>query len=222
MMKHKMSILLALAAVLLGFYLSRAGLDWHSLLHGTLASRLASLQDYVRREGNWSYVAYLVLFAVLPLAMIPVSLLCVVAGLAFPPVEAGCLIWTGSLACTALSFCLARVLGRWLVERHLMGRYDVLKGWDSHTARHGFKACLLARFMPVPFAFAGYAAGLTSVRLLDLLAATGLAMLPWSILYALFSKTLMDGSMAHLSLGLALLAVLFAAGWAIRRKASVL
>src|SRR4051812_28342327 len=98
-MRSRDLILLSLLFLLLGLFLARAGLDWKALLHGPFAQRLESLKTFVAREGKWSDLAYLVLFATLPLALVPVSLLCVAAGLAFRPVEAGVLIWTGSLAC---------------------------------------------------------------------------------------------------------------------------
>jgi uncharacterized membrane protein YdjX (TVP38/TMEM64 family) len=212
--------IVVLACLALAFFLFRAGLDWSSLLHGRWKEGLGSLKAFVRAEGGWSYAAYLALFTALPILLVPVSLLCVAAGLAFEPIPAACLIWTGSLCSTVLTFFLGRFFGRGLVQRLLSGRWSGLKGWDAGAAKHGFQACLAARFLPIPFAVAGYAAGLSAVDLGSLLGATALAMLPWSIFYALFSRSLTQGSLSQAALVLGLLALLVVLGLVVRKRSS--
>ncbi len=213
--------LLALAgAVLAAWALERLNLDWRALLHGQWKPALLSLRQAVARAGEWKYFVYLFLFAALPLAFVPVSLLCVAAAVLFPPLQAGLLIWGGSLASAALSFWLARGLGRGLVERFFLSRLETLRRLDAGAGRNGFVVCLISRFLPVPYVFPGYAAGLSTVSFRDLAGGSALAMLPWSVFYALFGRVIAQGSPREVGLIALLFAAIFTGAlWA--RKAAL-
>jgi uncharacterized membrane protein YdjX (TVP38/TMEM64 family) len=217
-MKKVLLILFLVAAVAVAFV--ESGLSWQALRRGDWLEQVAGLKQTLQGSGWRGGVIYLALFAVLPLAMVPVSALFLAAGIVFRPLEAGLLMWSGSLLCTVVSFLLGRYLGRSVLDRLFRGRLVLLEKLDEHSGRHGFKACLLSRFLPFPFAFAGYAAGMTSIRLTHLVAATALTMLPWSVLYAVFGQSLTAHSVRSLSGLFALGAFVLAASWYARRWAT--
>lgn len=90
---------------------------------------------------------------------------------ALGPFVAFACVWPGALAAAAISFLLARTVGRAFVVAHFgdrLGRYD-----DS-IGRNGFKTVLLLRLMFVPFAPMNFGMGLTKVRFWDFFFATAL------------------------------------------------
>jgi uncharacterized membrane protein YdjX (TVP38/TMEM64 family) len=189
--------------------LSRLDLDWSAIFHGRLAPALQSMKSVVSSSGNWKYAVYLFLFCTLPLAFVPASILCLAGGLLFDTFTAVLLIWLGTVACAFCSFVLARTLLRHWIQQHLLDRLKTLKRLDEHAGKNGFLVCLISRFLPFPYVFPGYAAGLTKIRLRDFIGATALGMLPWSFFYAIFSQGLVEGSPKQLTIGLTILAVIF-------------
>ncbi|MGC9963974.1 MAG: VTT domain-containing protein [Syntrophobacteraceae bacterium] len=80
-------------------------------------------------------------------------------------------VWPGALAAAAISFAIARSLGRDFVAS-LIG--DRLKKYDDSIGRNGFKTVLFLRLMFVPFAPMNFGMGLTKVRFRDYFFATAL------------------------------------------------
>ncbi len=80
-------------------------------------------------------------------------------------------VWPGALAAAAISFMVARTVGRDLAAS-LIG--DRLSKYDDSIARNGFKTVLLLRLMCVPFAPLNFGLGLTRVRFWDYFLATAL------------------------------------------------
>jgi len=209
-----LAVLLAVAALLV----SRLNLDWAALPHGRFQPAIDSLRGAVQSAGGWAYAAYLLVFILLPLLMVPVSVICIAGGLIFPPLEAALLIWLGAVANTTAAYWLVRTAGRSLVERLFLERLAFLKRMDERAHGHGFKVSVVSRFLPWPYVFPGYAAGLSGIRFRDFIAGTALAMLPWSLVYAFFSKSLTQGGLRALGIFLALFALLVGAGWLVARQ----
>jgi uncharacterized membrane protein YdjX (TVP38/TMEM64 family) len=172
----------------------------------------------VASSGGWKYALYLFLFLTLPLAFVPVSILCLAGGLLFDTAVAAVLIWTGAVGSAALSFLLARTLLRQWIQKHFLQRLKALKKLDEHAGQNGFLVCLISRFLPFPYVFPGYAAGLTKIRMRDFIGATALGMLPWSVFYAVFSQGLVEGSPKQISIGLSILAVIFTTAAMLRKR----
>jgi uncharacterized membrane protein YdjX (TVP38/TMEM64 family) len=215
-MKRMWVILLVLCAA--GLALSRLPLDYSALLHGQWEPAVASLRQSVASAGWGAYLAYGLVFTFLPLGFVPVSILCVAGGLIFPWYVAVGLIWAGCLSSAALSFLLTRTIGRGLVERVFLKRLAFLKKMDEGAHGHGFKVCLLARFLPFPYVFPGYAAGLSRIRFKDFILGTAVGMLPWSFFYAFFAHSLTQSNIKVLGLTFAGFALLFGAGYMVQRK----
>ena len=95
----------------------------------------------------------------------------------------GALSWFSAMAGAGLCFCIARALGREVVEK-LTGR-AVLRSADGYFTRFGPQTIPVCRLLPfVPFDPVSYAAGLTSLRFWPFMLATGVGQLPATIVYS--------------------------------------
>lgn len=152
---------------------------------GVLASGdVAALRDYILSYGIWAPAASTALMVLQALAaFVPGFLLGFANGLAFGAFWGGLLsIASGALA-AAISFGIARAVGRVPVEA-LVGKRS-LGSADRWFARYGAYAVLAARLIPVvSFDAVSYAAGLTRMRFWRFLLATTAGMTPACFVYA--------------------------------------
>ena len=108
----------------------------------------------------------------------------------------------------AVCFGLARFLGRDVVSR-LTGK-GVLQSVDQFFVSYGAKSIFIARLLPfVPFDPISYAAGLTGMRFVPFMIATGLGQLPATLVYSYAGSNLLSGKIRLFLYGLS---ALFAAG----------
>ena len=115
----------------------------------------------------------------------------------------GALSWFSAMVGAGLCFCIARALGREVVEK-LTGR-AVLRSVDGYFTRFGPQTILVCRLLPfVPFDPVSYAAGLTSLRFWPFMLATGVGQLPATIVYS-WAGSLLTGGTFWLATGLSLL-----------------
>lgn len=167
----------------------------------------ATLRTWLAGGGPERWLALVLGVAVALLTPISRSALSVLLGVA-AGFSAGLAVAIGGGLLGGLAgFLLSRCLGRRAVQR-LAG--DRLARADQLLRDRGFVAVLTARVMPVaPFTVVSYASGLSGVRLGPYMAATGLGLLPWSVLYvgagAWLSST--DSSLAVLDRALPAAAV---------------
>ncbi|MCG5538274.1 TVP38/TMEM64 family protein [Halorhodospira sp. 9622] len=125
-------------------------------------------------------MAMMTAVVVLPLPTIPIT---VASGLLFGPLLGAAIAVAGALAGAAVAFGLARWLGEGLRATRL-GRpipYPLCRDCGDRAM---FLAVLVSRLIPVvSFALLSYAAGLTAMRLGPFLLATGVGMLPMTLVY---------------------------------------
>ncbi len=130
---------------------------------------LASLDPQQVRGfiAAWGPQAALVSFALMILqaivAPLPAFLITLANAALFGAFWGGALSWFSAMVGAGLCFCIARALGREVVEK-LTGR-AVLRSVDGYFTRFGPQTILVCRLLPfVPFDPVSYAAGLTSLR----------------------------------------------------------
>ena len=189
----------------------RAGLRFGALLAGLLAVALAiwltplgalasrgralALLASIRRWPSPG-LAPLVFVAVYTAAAglaLPGSALTLAGGALYGLWPGLLLNWAGAVLGATLAFLVARRLGRDFVVRRLKGRVAAL---DEGAGRHGFRAILFLRLVPlVPFNALNYGAGLSAVRPRDYVAASAIGMLPGSFAYTYFAAAILAGSL---------------------------
>lgn len=103
------------------------------------------------------------------------------------------LSWSGAMVGAGLCFCIARILGRDVVEK--LTSKSGLKNIDDFFEKHGKMSILIARLLPfISFDIVSYAAGLTSMSFLSFFIATGIGQLPATIVYSIVGGMLTGGA----------------------------
>lgn len=152
----------------------------------TILSRgdIAGLREYILSYGAWAPVVSALLMVLQALvAPLPAFVLTFANGLAFGTLWGGMLSLVSATLAAALSFWIARALGRGPVKA-LVGSTS-LESADRWFLRWGAYAVLIARLVPVvSFDVVSYAAGLTRMRFWGFIIATAVGMAPATFVYA--------------------------------------
>lgn len=170
-------------------------------------------------ESNWGVVAFIAVYAVAVVVLLPGTIGTLAAGAVFGfPLGAVAALGGATLGAT-LSFLVSRAMGRH-GARSLFG--DRLESVDEFIGRNDFTSVLVLRLMPiVPFNLLNYGAGLTSARLSRYVAASAIGMAPATMLATGLGDQADDptGTAFLLLLG-AFLALLVVSGFYARRVRS--
>jgi len=152
-----------------------------SFSHETVLLEADKLRAWIESLGAWAPLMLVALMVVHCFIPFPAEVLALCAGSLFGTVAGAALIWTGAIIGAALSFGLARMLGRAAVLRFLSrGQAASLDAW---TADQGALTLLVSRFIPIiAFNLINYAAGLTRVSWWTFLWTTAVGILPLTVL----------------------------------------
>ncbi|PVZ14702.1 TVP38/TMEM64 family protein [Actinomycetospora cinnamomea] len=181
------------------------------------SSLVADTRAWVAGLGPAGAVAFVLVYAVATMALLPVSLLSAVAGVLFGPVAGVAVVWTGAMLGAGGSFAVGRVLSRPAVEALAGERLERFDRFLTHTARRAFLAVLLVRLVPLfGFVLVNYGAAATAVGLRPYLAGTALGIVPGVVALVVLGGSADDptspaflaaaGGFATLTVGGALLA----------------
>lgn len=151
-------------------------------------------------------MAALVAFAVV-FPPIPTFPLTIAAGQLYGVIWGSFWAWTGGMAGAGLAFMIARAIGHQGVARLVGGHLSFCAQCSDRLL---FGVVFLGRLLPVTsFALLSYAAGLTAVTLRAYLVATGLGMLPMTLVYVTFGHTITLSPYWFIGSGMVLLWLLF-------------
>ncbi len=159
---------------------------------------LFHLAGWIEGLGTWGMVLFIVVYAVVSVAMIPASILTLAAGALFGLANGFVLVVIGGLFGAIVSFWLARTVAHKPVQKMLADR-PVVQRIEKAVSREGRRIIFLFRLSPViPFGLANFALGLTSVRFRDYLFGH-MGTIPGSFLYTYYGAAL--GSLAAIASG---------------------
>lgn len=128
-----------------------------------------------------SRLAYVGLYLVGTVLLVPGVVLSFVGAALFGPYEGTLYTWIGATIGATLCFLLAKALGREFVESLLGGRLAAL---DQRLRDHGFVGMLIIRLVPLfPFNGVNFGSGLTAIRFRDYVLATAIGILPATFIY---------------------------------------
>jgi phosphatidylserine/phosphatidylglycerophosphate/cardiolipin synthase-like enzyme/uncharacterized membrane protein YdjX (TVP38/TMEM64 family) len=158
-------------------------------------------------------------FAVASLAMVPLTLLAVVAGVAFPGWQAFGYVLAGAMIAAAAGFAGGRLAGKRAIEQLSGSRIEQL---SRRLARRGTMAVAVLRLVPIaPFAIFNLVAGSSHLGLRQFLVGSLLGLAPGLGAVTLFSNSLWQAVTAPSAGTLATVAVvglaLLALSWLARR-----
>jgi uncharacterized membrane protein YdjX (TVP38/TMEM64 family) len=176
------------------------------------------LEELVGSAGVLGPLVFVLVYAVLTVALVPGTLVTVVAGAAFGAVWGSVLAVVGASLGAIAAFAIARRAGRERVERRLGDRLTRVDGWI--TGR-GFLTVLNLRLIPVvPFSLLNYAAGLSGVRPRDYVLATVIGIVPGTVAYVALGDSISDPTSAGFLLSVAAVLVLTGIGVLAQRRAA--
>lgn len=182
-----------------------------SYLAGKCINRLpqvnmGNLRNYILGYGGFSSVIILILYILKPVIILfPTALLPIVAGSIYGPVTATTLSLLGCFLSATVAFCIARLVGKDVIEKIFRGR---LINLDRNIERDGFKIILIMRLSIIfPYDTLSYAAGLTGMRFSDFILGTTIGMLPEMVAYSLIGENLKSPLTIKLILPILLIAI---------------
>jgi uncharacterized membrane protein YdjX (TVP38/TMEM64 family) len=144
----------------------------------------------LRSWGAWAVLASIGLMVAHSFLPFPAEIIACANGMVFGPVWGAVVTWVGAMlgACTA--FALVRQIGRPFLERVLSPRRQAQIADWSHD--YGGRTLLVSRLIPViAFNLINYAAALTHISWWTYLWATGIGILPLTILLAIMGDRML-------------------------------
>lgn len=162
-----------------------------ALTHESILIQTDRLGVWIESLGSWGMLAIVALMVVHCFIPFPAEILALCAGAIFGTVVGTALIWTGAMIGAALSFGLARLLGRAAVLRFLSRSQTV--SLDAWAAGQGALTLLISRFVPIiAFNLINYAAGLTQVSWRTFLWTTAIGILPLTTVMVYLGATMRE------------------------------
>lgn len=175
-----------------------------------------SIIGYIRSFGVWAAVIsfFLMVFQSVA-APLPAFLITFANAAVFGWWQGAILSWSSAMAGALLCYMIARIAGRDVVEK-LTSKF-AMESIDQYFERYGNYTILICRLLPfVSFDFVSYAAGLTSMKAIPFLIATGVGQLPATIVYS-YVGGMLTGSVKTVVMALMMIFALFA-GMALFKK----
>ncbi len=182
------------AALLL---LGMAAVVWWELHPGEVQARsgLALSQDAlagrIHALGAWGVAGSIGLMVLHSFVPFPAELLAIANGMVYGTLWGSVVTWVGAMLGAWLAFGCARWLGRPFVGKMVSARHrQTLDRWSD---RQGGEVLLLSRLVPlIAFNLINYAAGLTAMSWWTFTWATGLGILPLTVLMALLGERMLE------------------------------
>jgi uncharacterized membrane protein YdjX (TVP38/TMEM64 family) len=209
---------LALGVGVMAWFLGTLHLDWNALFRGDVNAGTSALRLAAESQGPMKGVALTAMIALLPLALVPISLILLTAAMVLPAPQAVAAIMLGTFFNTVLSYLAGKVWGRRAMQWMGMERSRFMQTLKDGVERHGLKMAVFSRCLPVPFIFPAVAAALVGLGFWQMVLGTAIMMLPWSVAYVMFTEALRRGDARYLGPALAALALLILALSLARRR----
>ncbi|MFT7651760.1 MAG: putative membrane protein YdjX (TVP38/TMEM64 family) [Limisphaerales bacterium] len=157
-----------------------------------IADVLQDLLAWIQANPTISWIAYVLLYIVSTVLMLPGSILTLGAGFVFGLTYGFALVSFASVCGATLAFLVGRFLARGWVESKLesIPKFAAL---DRAVKARGALIVLLTRLSPAfPFNLLNYALGLTAVRLGVYVGVSWIGMIPGTLLYVYLGSVASD------------------------------
>ncbi len=148
------------------------------------------LQQLIGQSGTLGYVIYITLFIVATVCLMPGSVLVLAGGMVFGPWLGTLLSLVAATLASALSFLLARWLGRTLLLKYV-GHTATFQAIERGMTRSGTDFLILTRLIPLfPYNIQNYAYGLTAIPFWRYTLISALTTLPGIFIYTYMASEL--------------------------------
>jgi phosphoribosylglycinamide formyltransferase-1 len=168
------AVLATIALIVTGFLIALS-LGWDP------GVSVQDIEETIRSWGPWGVALAIGLMVLHSFVPFPAEFLTIANGMIYGPVWGTAITWTGAMLGAYAAFGLSRWLGRPFAELMIARRdWHVIDEW---SAREGGYVLLIARFIPlIAFNLINYVAGLTRISWWTFTWATGIGILPLTIL----------------------------------------
>ncbi|MEB7555912.1 TVP38/TMEM64 family protein [Kluyvera cryocrescens] len=155
-----------------------------------LITNFRHLQQLIGQSGTLGYVIYITLFIVATVCLMPGSVLVLAGGMVFGPWLGTLLSLVAATLASALSFLLARWLGRTLLLKYV-GHTATFQAIERGMTRSGTDFLILTRLIPLfPYNIQNYAYGLTAIPFWRYTLISALTTLPGIFIYTYMASEL--------------------------------
>jgi len=190
---------IAILAVLFLFIAKSAGFQDHF-------SQKAIL-DQLKRMGNFAPIGFMAVMALTVASPLPSLPLDIAAGIFFGPYLGTLYSAVGALGGSIISFTIARLLGRSLIERFLRGHINFCTACSNRMLTG---VVFFTRLIPVvSFDMVSYGAGMTKMSLSRFSLATFFGMLPLTFVYNNFGAALVVNGRLAVVVGIVMVLLFF-------------
>jgi uncharacterized membrane protein YdjX (TVP38/TMEM64 family) len=147
------------------------------------------VEEWVADKGALGVVAFVAVYVVATLLLLPSSVLNAIAGALFGIAWGLCAVMTGAMAAALAAFLVARHVLRDRIKEHYT-RKGTPAAIDRALRAEGWRAVALLRVSPViPFAVKNYLFGVSRVRMRDYLLGTFVGKLPGALVFTALGAT---------------------------------
>ncbi len=144
---------------------------------------IARLQGWLAALGGRGIVAYIGIYIVATILLIPGSAITLLAGVLYGPWWGTVIVSAGATLGAAAAYLLGRYALRSTVEK-TTAKTPKFAAIDRAIGKNGWKIVALLRLSPVvPFNLSNYFFGLTAIRFLPYVLVSWICMLPGTLLY---------------------------------------
>jgi len=195
----KITLLVLLALTL---FVSQLYWDMESYFHPD------RIQSWLENAGALAPLVYILVMAlaiiVSPIPSLPLD---IAAGAFFGPLLGTIYSLIGALAGAVISFTIARLLGREVIERFLGGHVNFCPECSDRLLT---RVVFISRLLPViSFDVVSYGAGLTRMSISRFALATFFGMIPLTFVYNYFGSVLVFGKWVSIPLGIIMVILFF-------------
>jgi len=180
-----------------------------------------SVQSLITSFGVFAPIAYIALFALLPVVFFPVAVLAVAGGLLFGLVYGSLYTLIGAAINCALMFLLSRSVGRRRIQSLVEQRVSSV--WQERLkqagGRKGFFLLVILRLIPaVPYGLINYAFGLSELRFWPYMLASILGIIPGTLVFINLGDKALDINSPSFWFAVVLIVALFVVTLILGRK----
>ncbi len=143
-----------------------------------------ALQKWFADLGVVGYIAYILLYIVVAVFMLPGSAFTIVAGITFGPVLGGILALLGGTVGATAAFIISKYIARGFIVRKFENN-PIFKKIEKGFEENGTSFLILTRLVPAfPYNVQNYAYGITSVSVMKFAIVSLITMAPGAFIYA--------------------------------------
>jgi uncharacterized membrane protein YdjX (TVP38/TMEM64 family) len=154
-------------------------------------SAILDVENMIRSWGAWGVAGSIGLMIAHSFLPFPSEIVALANGMLYGPLWGAVITWIGAMLGASAAFAAGRILGQPVLRRLLSPRGQA--GLARWSRKHGGLALLVARLIPViAFNLVNYAAALTEISWWTFLWATGLGILPLTIVLAVLGDNVLD------------------------------